>query len=68
MAKKRPAKFKGPTMVDKLPNNHGEWLTLVIRNTQKTIAGISGPTPQYLVDQEQRLFNELEEWKRVHTL
>lgn len=67
MAKKKPTKkFKGLTMVDKLPNNQGEWLELVIKNTQKSLGGRTDASLQYLRDQEERLKAQLAEWKAAN--
>lgn len=63
---KKPTKkrYSGPTLLDRLPNNHGEWLELVIKNTIRAI----GPTPResekYLINQKDRLTKELAEWRK----
>lgn len=57
-------KFAGPTLMDKLPNNHGEWLELVIKFT---LRGVNSP-PIYQIDrdmlaQAERLRTELYIWR-----
>lgn len=55
---------KGPTLMDKLPKNHGEWLMLCIRLTQKARNGEGAGG--FLNDQVQRLTVQLEEWKSLN--
>lgn len=65
VAKKKVAKTvkaapKAPTMLDKLPKNHGEWLVKVIELTDRAI------NPQHpdkgMVAQRERLQAELDKW------
>lgn len=57
----KKVKHKGPTMLDRLPKNRGQWLELVIKFTERAIDQGGGP---YLVDQLWRLQVELEQWKK----
>lgn len=59
--KVRKIKHKGPTLMDRLPKNHGQWLGLCIKFTERAIdkGGNS-----YLVDQLWRLQIQLDEWKK----
>jgi len=50
--------------MDKLPNNHGEWLELVIKNTIRSIGSDPRPSEKYLIDQKDRLTKELAEWRK----
>jgi hypothetical protein len=56
----RKPKFKGLTMLDKLPKNRGEWLELVIRMTERVIT----PSDRSMQGQADRLKAELAEWKK----
>ncbi len=67
--KKKPKKtvkkkFKGPTLLDRLPNNHGEWLELVIANTKRHIHNPPMESENYLRNQLDRLTKELKEWRK----
>lgn len=65
--KKKPVpkkKFKGPTMLDKLPKNRGEWLELVIKFTERAIN--PGHPDQGMVAQAERLKAELVEWRKAN--
>ena len=57
---RKSAEPKKPTLMDKLPKNHGEWLELVIRLTERAI---KDGRPDYMVAQKERLMAELEAWK-----
>jgi len=57
---KKVVQPKKPTLMDRLPKNHGEWLELVIRLTERAI---KDGRPDYMVAQKQRLMAELEAWK-----
>ena len=57
-------KLAGPTLADKLPKNHGEWLELLIKNTIRAIGPVPHKSEKYLIDQKDRLIKQLEEWKR----
>lgn len=48
-----------PTFKDNLPKNHGEWLELCIKFTERAIDSGS----DFLIDQLWRLQVELEEWR-----
>ena len=61
--KAKKIKYKGPTLMDRLPNNQGEWLMLAIKNTQKTLGGHAEKSYDYLEDQLERLQGQLKEWK-----
>lgn len=63
--KKKPVKktkFKGLTMLDKLPKNKGEHLELMIKFTERVI------NPDHpdkgMVAQAERLRSQLAEWKK----
>lgn len=64
MKKAKKAKknvWKGSRLEKMLPKNHGQWLNLVIKMTERAIDSGGGP---YLVDQLWRLQVQLEEWKK----
>jgi hypothetical protein len=57
-------KYSGPTLLDTLPKNQGEWLELVIKFT---LRGINNP-PVFAIDktmlaQAERLQSELYIWR-----
>jgi hypothetical protein len=62
--KKAAPKFKGPTMLDKLPKNRGEWLALVIKFTERAID--PGFPDKGMVAQAERLKAELAEWNKAN--
>lgn len=67
--KKKPKKiakkkFKGPTLLDRLPKNHGEWLELCIKFTKRVIHDPPLESENYLRNQLDRLNKELEEWRK----
>lgn len=68
MAKKKWAKtYVGPTMVDKIAKDQGEWLERVIKNTQKVLNGRhDDPHMKWLVDQEERLQKQLADWRAAN--
>lgn len=67
MAKKaKKVKYKGPTLLDRLPNNHGEWLLLCIKFTERVIANPPRESDQQMINQAARLKAELEEWKKAN--
>lgn len=51
-------KPKITTLMDRLPKNHGEWLSVVIQLTRRAGKGMEG--------QLARLEKELEEWKAAN--
>lgn len=55
-------KFKGPTMLDKLPKNRGEWLELVIKFTERAITDHD----KSMQAQADRLKAELAEWRKAN--
>lgn len=58
-------KYSGPTLMDKLPNNQGEWLELCIKFTLRGIQ--SPPVTQLDTDmlaQAERLKQKLNEWRK----
>jgi hypothetical protein len=57
-------KNAGPTLLDRLPKDHGEWLQRVIKLTNRTISGFRLPPEHSLVIQIDRLTKELEEWRK----
>lgn len=57
---KSKAKSQKSTFADRLPKNHGEWLELVIKLTDRVI--VDG-RPDYMVAQKNRLEAELKKWK-----
>jgi len=61
--KTKQIKKKGPTLMDRLPENQGEWLMLVIKNTKKVLGGHSEASYDFLEDQLDRLEKELEAFK-----
>lgn len=65
-AKKKPVvkKFKGPTLLDRLPKNQGERLELMIAITVKHTS--VRESDQFLRDQADRLRQELSEWKKAN--
>lgn len=63
-AKKPVKKFKGPTMLDKLPKNEGERLELMIRMTEKHTN--DSTSHQFMRDQAARLRAELAAWKKAN--
>lgn len=58
--------YNGPTLEDRLPNNHGEWLLLAIKNTVKNTANPPREQDKFLIEQKARLENQLEEWKKAN--
>jgi hypothetical protein len=62
--KPKKIKYKGPTLMDRLPDNQGEWLMLVIKNTKKVLGDHTEPAYQYLEDQLFRLEDQLVQWKQ----
>lgn len=67
--KKKPKKTvkkktKVQTLLDRLPNNHGEWLELVIANTKRHTKNPPVESENYLRDQLDRLTKELNEWRK----
>lgn len=54
---------KGPTLMDKLPKNHGEWLMLCMKFTKRAIdqSRDTSMTGQY-----DRLSTQLKEWKALN--
>lgn len=65
---KKPKKsaYNGPTLADRLPSNHGEWLLLAIKNTVKNTANPPREQDGFLIDQKARLEKQLEEWKKAN--
>lgn len=64
MAKKpNKIKKKGLTLLDRLPENEGEWLLLVIKNTKRSLGDHTEASHQYLEDQLFRLEDQLAQWK-----
>lgn len=61
--KRKKIKYKGPTLMDRLPDNQGEWLLLVIKNTKKVLGDHTEASYQYLEDQLFRLEDQLARWK-----
>lgn len=59
--KKRASKYKGPTMLDKLPKNKGEHLELMIRMTERVATNDKG-----MQAQAERLKAELAEWRKAN--
>lgn len=62
----KPAKkkYSGPTLLDRLPKNQGEWLELVIANTKRHTANPPLESQNFLRDQLVRLEKELAEWRK----
>lgn len=50
--------------MDRLPVNRGEYLLLCIKFTDRVIANPPRESDQHMVDQSNRLKNELLEWKK----
>jgi hypothetical protein len=61
--KAKKIKPKGPTLMDRLPNNHGEWLLLCIKFTKRAITHPELESQAFLVKQAERIEKELEDWK-----
>jgi hypothetical protein len=53
------------TLIDKLPNDQGEWLELVIHFTERAIKHPEGGDA-FLVAQAARLKAELAEWRKAN--
>ena len=64
--KAKKIEYKGPTLMDRLPENQGEWLMLVIKNTKKVLGDHTEASYQFLEDQLFRLEDELAQWKLVN--
>lgn len=64
--KTKKIKYQGPTLMDRLPENEGEWLMLVIKNTQKVLGGHAEASYDYLEDQLERLEQKLKEFKAAN--
>lgn len=58
--------YKGPTLLDRLPENQGEWLMLVIKNTKKVLGDHTEASYQYLEDQLFRLEDRLVQYKAAN--
>jgi hypothetical protein len=57
---------KVATLMDRLPANRGEWLLLCIKFTERCISNPPKKTEQMLVEQSDKLLNELAEWKKAN--
>jgi hypothetical protein len=62
--KAKKIKYKGPTLMDRLPDNDGEWLMLVIKNTKRVLGDHTEASYQFLEDQLFRLEDRLVLWKQ----
>lgn len=62
--KKKPS--KPSKFLENLPNNDGEWLLLVIKNTKKVLGDHTEASYQYLEDQLFRLEDQLVQWKAAN--
>ena len=62
--KAKKNKYKGPTLMDRLPENHGEWLMLCIKFTKRAITHPELESQKFLIDQANRIEAELTEWKK----
>ena len=60
MAKKSKQVASGPSILDRLPKNRGEYLTTILRFTERAIRW-EGDT---MTVQAERIRKELEEWKK----
>ena len=65
--KARKIKHKGPTLMDRLPKNHGEWLQLLIKFTERAMSIPPLESEKYLVDQANRLKLQLDQWKKENS-
>lgn len=61
-------KKTGPSMMDKLPKNHGERLFLMIKFTKRALTNPELESQQYLVRQLDRLTQELSTWEHANSL
>lgn len=59
-------KYKGQTLLDRLPENHGEWLLLCIKYTDRAITHPEAESQKFLIDQKERIESQLEEWKKAN--
>lgn len=66
MNKKVKKSTKAQNAMDKWPNNHGEWLLLVLRLTERTIPDLPREDDQIMINQAKRLRVELQEWKNLN--
>lgn len=55
-----------PTVIDRLPENRGDWLAVCIRLTQRAVD--RSPHSTDMVAQLERLKKELEEWDKANPL
>ena len=51
-------------LLEKIPTNHGEWLELAIKTTERSIKYPDG-YDSYLVRQASRLRDQLDEWRKI---
>lgn len=65
-AKTAKAAPKKLTLMDRLPKNHGEWLELVIKITDRAIGDPAHPD-KGMVAQKARLVEELNAWKSANS-
>jgi hypothetical protein len=62
---KRPKKQrKGQTLIDRLPKDHGEWLELCVKFTDKFISNPPRESEKWLIDQSFRLEKQIDVWRK----
>ncbi len=64
MSKSKKNRVTKRTLIDRLPSNHGEWLELCVKFTDKAIHDPPYKEDQWLIDQSERLEKQLEEWRK----
>ena len=64
--KTKKIKSKGPTLMDKLPKNHGEWLFLCINFTKRSLTNPELESQRFLIHQINRLASELFKWENAN--
>jgi hypothetical protein len=62
--KKAKKQLEGPTLIDRLPKNHGEWLELCVKFTDRAISNPPRESEKWLVDQSFRLEKQIDAWRK----
>jgi len=60
------AKTNTLTLMDRIPNNRGEWLMLCIKLTKRAITHPNLESQAFLVVQVERMRTQLKEWKKTN--